>query len=51
MKPKAEFDDMTQMTTSWRPDPLTWGKGPRALFLEPTGMVQPDISGVDSVSD
>ena len=29
---------MTQTTSSWRADPLTWGKGPRVfeVFLEPT---------------
>jgi hypothetical protein len=29
---------MTQATSSWRVDPLTWGKGPRVfeVFLEST---------------
>jgi protein-disulfide isomerase len=35
---KAEVDDMTQTTSSWRAEPLTWGKGARVfeVFLEPT---------------
>jgi hypothetical protein len=34
---KAEVDDMSQTTSSWCADLLTWGKGPRVfeVFLEP----------------